>query len=283
MKPASAATKAILASRSFFAADLWTITLLTGSVYRWTSAPTDLSIGGTVFSASGPAISRGKVKLALGYEISTLEVTLRSASWQLGGVSLARAACSGAFDGATVRLDRVYMATWGDTSAGTVTLFEGSVAAVEPSPFGVRITVKSDLERFNCMMPRTTFTPGCSLEHYGAACALSRSAWTSTGSVGGGATSSVIPCSLPQGAGYYDLGVLTMTSGPAAGARRAIRSWSGSALTLAMPLPVQPQPGDSFQVTPGCDRTQGSGGCAKFSNLARFRGYPFVPRVETAR
>lgn len=37
-----------------------------------------------------------------------------------------------------------------------------------------------------------------------------------------------------------------------------------------------------FTAYPGCDKTNGSGGCAKFANTARFKGFPFVPVPETA-
>ena len=47
-----------------------------------------------------------------------------------------------------------------------------------------------------------------------------------------------------------------------------------------MPLPNVPAVGDTFSVFPGCDKTKTT--CAgKFSNIARFRGFPFVPVPET--
>jgi len=61
-----------------------------------------------------------------------------------------------------------------------------------------------------------------------------------------------------------------------------VKDSSSSSLTIAGVLPVAPQPGDTFDAYPGCDHTTGANGCAKFSNLAHFRGYPRVPPPSTA-
>ena len=46
------------------------------------------------------------------------------------------------------------------------------------------------------------------------------------------------------------------------------------------PLPNPPSPGDGFQAYPGCDLSMAA--CAaKFANLPRFRGQPFIPAPST--
>jgi hypothetical protein len=48
-----------------------------------------------------------------------------------------------------------------------------------------------------------------------------------------------------------------------------------------IPLQSTPTPGDTFTVYQGCDHTPGT--CAsKFSNLANFRGFPYVPPPQMA-
>ncbi|MCU0624551.1 MAG: phage BR0599 family protein, partial [Gemmatimonadaceae bacterium] len=80
----------------------------------------------------------------------------------------------------------------------------------------------------------------------------------------------------------FDLGIVRFTSGALSGVSRVVRSHvqSGGVLRLVAPLPAAPAPGDGIAVTPGCDKRQAT--CSsKFSNLARFRGYPYIPVPET--
>lgn len=191
------------------------------------------------------------------------------------------AAANGAFDGARVKLERVFMPTWGDTSPGSIELFEGEVAGVDPSRYSVRLTVKSELDRLNVPMPQIALKPACAYTVYDAGCGLDRAAWTVNGTVGAGATQTFVPSDLNKADKYFDLGVLAITSGPAAGARRAVRAYANGNFTLSMPLPAAPNPGDSFSVYPGCYRTKAA--CEAKGNEKRFRGYPYVPVPEQAR
>ena len=74
---------------------------------------------------------------------------------------------------------------------------------------------------------------------------------------------------------------MTFTSGRNAGVTRTIRTNEGGAITVVMPFYYPPAAGDSFEVLPACDKSMH---CCKvrFGNLARFRGYPFIPVPETA-
>jgi hypothetical protein len=61
-------------------------------------------------------------------------------------------------------------------------------------------------------------------------------------------------------------------------------------VTPVKPFPYTPQAGETFTIYPGCDKVGQIGGdiaagtCqVKFSNIARFKGTPFVPTPENAR
>ena len=55
----------------------------------------------------------------------------------------------------------------------------------------------------------------------------------------------------------------------------------GTSQRLRYPLPDAPATGDAFTIYQGCDHTMAT--CkAQFANLARFRGFPFVPPPEVA-
>ena len=77
-------------------------------------------------------------------------------------------------------------------------------------------------------------------------------------------------------------GSLVFPSGVNANVRATNKSAAaGASLSLMYPLPSPPTTGDAFTVAFGCDHTRGT--CqAKFSNLANFRGFPFVPPPQIA-
>lgn len=292
MKPASSALITLLMNTSDFRmADLLTVTLFDTTVLRLTNCDIDLTLDGNLFHAGSdrsttyPTFQRGKTRCVVGMEVDTLEVTLNCGQTVLmGGITMTRAAMNGAFDGARIKLERVFMPAWGNTAAGSVVLFEGAVAGVDPASTGVKLTIKSELDKLNVSLPRNLFQPACGYIIYGAGCGLSQAAWTDAGTVASGSTTTSINSSLTgKDANYYRLGMMVFTSGQNAGSRRAVRSYASGVFGVGVPLPYAPAAGDAFTVTAGCDHTLGSNGCAKFLNKNRFRGFPFVPRPETTR
>lgn len=86
--------------------------------------------------------------------------------------------------------------------------------------------------------------------------------------------------SYPAGAAanWFDWGVMTFLSGKNAGRAMEIVGFDtgNNLFRLALPLPYQPQIGDLFSVTAGCNKTA-SECSAKFGNILNFRGHPRVP------
>mgnify|MGYP001362366032 CR=1 FL=1 len=263
-------------------ADLFTFTLVGGTVLRYANCDMDIKVGATVFSSGGPRFARGRTRVSIGVEVDTLDVTVYADDTHLvNGVPFLQACASGACDGASLTLERAFMASWGDTSPGTVILFAGRCAEMQISRHEARLTVRSDLELLNVQMPRNLYQPGCLYTLFDGGCGLIKSTWGVNSSAGGGSTSRVINCGLGQAAGYFDLGSVTFTGGPNAGVSRTVKSYTPGVLTLSYPLPATPGVGDGFTAYPGCDKTQAT--CnSKFSNQARFRAFPFTPTPETA-
>ena len=103
-------------------------------------------------------------------------------SAQLMGANISLAAHNGAFDAARVRVERVFSAYPGDTSMGSVVLFEGNCAGVDPSSTQVVLHVKSDLELLQYQMPRILFQPGCANCFGDSGCGISLPSLTTAGS-----------------------------------------------------------------------------------------------------
>ena len=283
MKSATVTLAAFLAStRQLVMADLYTFTLSGGSVLRYTDAQlTQSDESGNAYLPLN--IERSGIRSVRGVEVDSLKVTIgANASVQINGVPLLAFIANGGFDGSTVLLKRAFKADWNLPLQGTLILFGGRFGQVsEASRTRVQFAVNSWLELLNQQMPRNLFGVDCLHTLFDSGCGLSRAAFTLAGTAQAGSTSTVVQGSASAANGVYDLGTLTFTSGVNAGVKRTIKRQVGGVITLLPDLPATPAAGDAYQITQGCDRAMGT--CsAKFNNLARFRGFPFIPTAETS-
>ena len=275
----------------FLVANCYTIKLRGGSIYRWTSCDMNLTVGGNLFtcqadqSTSQPGIKRGTIRHARGTEVQTCEITLTSGQTvQMGGVSLPLFAHNGGFDGAQVLVEWVPMGPggWGDTSLGSVVIFQGSVAAVSPSTTGVVLEVKDFKELLVAQMPRNIIQSSCANAFGDANCGKSLAGLTVAAPITSAPSSTGFTASsLAQATGYFNLGTVTFTSGVCSGATRAVSGFtSGGIVTLVTPLPAAPSVADTFTITPGCDKQWNT--CnTQYANSTHYRGCPWVPPPET--
>lgn len=285
MRTASAATIALLATGQFYMAELYTITLSGGTVLRYSAASSAITYGGNTWSLTGLKFERGNTRTVLGLETDTFDLTVfhdpSATDCQVNGVSFPEFVRAGGLDGATLQLDRAFMPTWGVTTGGLVTWFYGLVSDTIPGRTRTKITVKDFTEKLAAPLPINVYQVGCLHTLYDAGCTLSKAAFAASVTTGGGSTASIIQSANGQSAGYFDLGFLLFSSGVNNGVKRAIKSFSGGAFTVSPPLPAAPTAGDTFTAYPGCDKAQAT--CTtKFSNIANFRGFPFIPVPETA-
>jgi uncharacterized phage protein (TIGR02218 family) len=302
LRPCSVAlATALAAGARLLEADLFTVTLQGGTVYRWTSWSADLVVAGSTFFSSGQWLSRGTWGVKNTMEVPTLEVTLLSsaASFGAGGApSLRTQLHNGLFDGATLLLQRLFMPAYvnpPDTSTyGTIDIFAGDVGACTLQGAKATLKVRGKNSRLSEHAPRNVYQPGCIHTFCDSGCTLTASSFTIGYTVGAVATRTVI--TLPVATTYATPaqslkgGTLTMINGVAAGQKRGIIDYATFtppflptqliAVTLAYPLTVAPSPGDVFTTFSGCDKTLLT--CANvYNNKVNFRGFPFVPPPAT--
>ena len=282
MRQASAALIALLnSSRQFIMADLYTTTLIGGTVLRYSAAATALSANGFIF-ALGPKFERSHVKITTGVQVDSLTVNVYPEPTDLvGSVPFLQAMWQGQFDGATLQLERTFMPTYGDTSAGTIVLFAGRISDIDCARTGATISVKSHLELLNLQMPRRLWQPSCNNVFGDAMCTFDRTTKAQTFLAAAGSTPVRI-LGVPTSTIPYLLGTIVGFTGANAGQRRTISDFTsgGSAgVKLAFLFPVLA--GDQFELLPGCDRTMAT--CTSvFANQQHFGGMPFIPTPETA-
>jgi uncharacterized phage protein (TIGR02218 family) len=294
MRQANASLLTFLNSRATcIKADLFTITLKNGTVYAWTSYDQDLRVGAYVYSALGPLIDRTKWGVKNTVDVPEMEVQIWSTGADMpDGSNLKLAVHNGLFDYANVRLSRVFMPTPGDVSLGAVDLFTGGVSDVKITAIGVTLTVKGANVQLDQYMPRNRFMLSCNHTLYDPGCAPnpgeagggpSRAAHTFPNTVGASPTRTAIAWGETPPPDYANFvrGYVTFTSGSCNGQARSINASSETGFTIVYPLYELPAPGDTYEVTHGCDRTK-DGGCAFFDNKVHYRGFPWVPPANYA-
>jgi hypothetical protein len=287
-------------------ADCFTFTTTLGTIYTWTNFDVSVPYNGYTFLATGPLVQGLKYKGSAGLEVDKQQMTIAARPTDLiNGAPFLVALRDGAFDGAEVQRDRVFLTLPSLAGAGAigsfvigssaigaggftglavvggVTLFKGKISTVDAvGRTQATVTVASDLVILDYDMPRNLFSPTCVHTLYDSGCGVIRGTYSATGTAGAGSTASTIYSSVA--AASHAQGSLVFTSGENANVRATVKSVGvGVGFNLMYPLRFAPAIGDAFTVAAGCDHTQGT--CqARFNNLAHFRGFPYVPPPELA-
>jgi uncharacterized phage protein (TIGR02218 family) len=280
MAALAAARAAIDAPLAF--AECFTFTLASGTVLTWTNVDLPVIYNGVVFSATGPLVQGFKYKANVGLEVDKQQIAIAARPTDLiSGAPALNAIRGGAFDGAAVQRDRVFLTAIGGTAIGGVMLFHGRVSTVDSvGRTAAQITVASDLVILDYEMPHNVYSATCVHTLYDSGCGIVRGTFSASGTVGAGSTAGFINTGVA--AAGHTQGSLVFTSGVNANVRATVKSVvAGTSLTLMYALPSPPATGDAFTVAFGCDHTRGI--CqAKFANLPNFRGFPFVPPPQIA-
>ncbi len=292
MKPISPQLQAILGSRQFFVADLYTFVLVGGGALRYCGGDRNITANGLFYPAGGQIgpyfdrqDSKAKVRWKVGVEVDTLVFDVIPGSATVLGEPFLQAVRTGLFDGADCTLERVFMPSYGDTRAGTVVMFAGRVAEVDAGRSIATFTVNSHLELLNLELPRNLYQAPCVNNLADAACGVNLAAFAVAGSiVAAGPTFFVTAGFGGRISGYFVQGKIQMTSGANSGLTRLISGYDPATGNISVidPFPTVPNGGDTFTAFPGCDHSLGPNGCPKFNNVPRFKGFPAVPAPETA-
>ena len=286
MKTATLALTTLLDGNTFLVmADLYTLTLSNGTVIRWSGLDKAITFGANTWSL-GPILERSQTRTVIGVEVDTLTMSIadnQQVPVTISGVALIAFAAGGGLDGATIRIDRAFMPSTSSAVTGTLVLFSGRVSQVVIDRFKAELSINSDLELLNIALPRNVYQPGCLNTLYDASCGVVRASYVVTGATTSGTDSTLTTVShtLAQATGYFDLGVITMTSGANSGSSRTVRAYTASGTIIVLnPWAFPVAIGATFSMVPGCDKTRTM--CnSKFSDLARYRGFPFIPVTET--
>jgi hypothetical protein len=208
MKPGYAALISLVQTATELPfAECFTITLIDGTVLRYTNLDVGVWLNGSYFAANGVRIQGLKFKQTTGVDIDEQEIDLIcSAADTIKGVPVLQGIREHVLDGAYVQRDRAFFnpaTNWppnlltGAVAAGGVTMFKGRVAAVTAlGRTTAQINLKSDLVLLDIDFPRNLWQASCLHTLYDSGCGLNKANFQSVGVAGAGATNISVPCSL---------------------------------------------------------------------------------------
>jgi uncharacterized phage protein (TIGR02218 family) len=282
VKAASPALIALLNSNTqFIMADLYTFTLVGGSVLRYSSAPTAVVANGFTF-ALGPKFERSQTRTVIGTQVDELDIRAYPEETDLiGAIPWMQACWQGQLDGALLQLERAFMPSYGVTTPGTVVLFAGRISDIDCSRTCIDMKCRSHLELLNIQMPRRLWQASCSHVFGDAMCQFDRASLALTFAAAAGSTGTLIQ-GAPSSSTPFAQGTIVGVSGVNAGQTRTITGFtSGSVVAVKLAFLATPSAGDGFRLLPGCDHSVAT--CTSvFANAVHFGGQPYIPTPETA-
>lgn len=286
MKQASPELIALLNSGQFEKADLYTLTLRGGQVLRFTNADKDLSWMGNDFPM-GIIVDRGRIQDVMGLDTSTLELTLSVSSsdivdqFTINGVPLIQFISRKGLDGANLKLEQAFMASWETPIVGTVIRFAGRLNSVpQVEGLSAQLTISSWALLLNANYPVEVYQEGCMWTVYNKGCGLDEEDFTYNLTTVSGSDRDTVVVATGGGANFQQ-GRIRFTSGANNGLSRTVKSSTSTTFEIIPPLPFAPTSGDTFKASYGCDLSHST--CKnRFNNLARNKSTPFVPVPETS-
>ena len=300
----------LAANRNCLRADLFQITLANGQGITATNGQRAITVvSGTAgwVDASGASLptttfhsktygrwSRGPIVSEASFSLKSNPMKLTcvpSATTVYPGlnVPVLNAALGRLFDAATVQVWTAYMplGQYG-TVQGVETKFYGTINKCSKL---TSTSVEFDcgdpffLLGGNTKVPTRCFKPDCPWSFGDGNCGINLSGTDTNGyhitqaftAANGSTAWQLLPVtSFSQPNGYFTQGIVTCTSGANAGLSQTVKLHASGALTLMAPWLIAPNPGDTFSVVAGCDRTFTT--CQnKFNNKVNFGGTPYVP------
>lgn len=276
MKTIPAALRVHLAEEATTVCHAWRVTRRGGAVLGFTDHDHDLIFDGTTFLA------------ASGFEASEWETAsgLAAATGEVAGALTSEAireadVAAGKYDGARVEM---FLVNWADP-AQHLRLRVAEIGEVTRSDGFFRAELRGMAHRLDESRGRI-YSRRCDARFGDARCGKNAGSddHRGTGTVGIADTSRMTALGIDAfPAGFFRYGWLRFTSGPNAGTRVDVeghrKSGGDVVIDFWLPMAVAPEPGDTFEITVGCDKTFET--CkAKFNNQRNFRGFPHMPGAD---
>lgn len=287
MKTFSAELNTLLDSGRFVMADLFAFGLISGVNLRYTNFDRDIISGGYTYSSSGLLIKRSALHWKNDLSVDTLDLEIfPQGSALIEGTPFLTAVRQGIFDGAAFILGRAFFSVpvgITDAPVGAPALFYGRVGDFEADRTKAVMVINSHLELLNVPVPREIYEAGCPNLLYGTTICRATPVTSGTATVSIVNAENSFDSDINDENEIYTGGYLEWLSGDNLGLKGRIKTSVAWTMTFAGIWPSPVSVGDTFVATAGCDKTFQTCQAIFGNNVANFRGFPYIPRAESAQ
>ncbi|KRE17778.1 beta tubulin [Bosea sp. Root381] len=248
----------------------WSLTRRDGVVLGFTDHDLPLTFDGIVFAAA-TGLEAAETAAELGFAIGGGEVAGAFAATGLNEADLTRCL----YDDVRVS---VWLVNWAEVSQRLL-LETGFVGEIRRGDLGFTAEVRGLAKAFDEERGRL-YMRSCSADLGDARCGVGLSAVAGNVAASDGRLGLTAAALAGFADGHFTGGRLVFTGGGNVGfateVKRHAAAGGAGALQLWQAPPAAIAPGDTFTVSPGCDKSFAT--CrAKFGNGSNFRGFPHIP------
>jgi uncharacterized phage protein (TIGR02218 family) len=275
MKPWSSALQQHYAQTTTHLAMAWRVIRADGQVYGWVDHDRDLVIDGVTYAASS-GLTASATQTTADLQPATLDVTA------FMDVSSEAEIEAGVWDEARVT---VFETRWdvlptAVDGAQVNLLLHGKLGQIERLSGVFTAQLHGLLEQLDTRIGRV-FSATCPWRLGDSRCQVDLTPYTHPGmvsSVGSDPRYTLSDAGQGQVDGYFNEGVLTLTSGANAGRSMDVRQWQAHTFHLHRPLPYPAAVGDTYLAIKGDDKDYDT--CRGFNNQDRFGGFNLLPGID---
>lgn len=249
--------------------ELWTFYLSSGTK-RWATWPTNVTVGGTTWTAGEVVLGKGRWFTAVGTGPISLSVSI-AGPVVLSGSTIIQSALGVTFRGVRVVLQWLVLNAAGE-QAGLLDVFDGHADAPKTTTNGgVELTVKGLLSSSSNRRGEVPIEVSCPLVLYGPQCGATRTEVSATALAGCTSTSvSVTPNPL-----MVVGSLVIMPDGSQAFVRSSAGGGSSATFVLDRTVPVATA-GQTIRFVKGCPKTFTT--CGTYhNNKPHYLGMPWQP------
>ncbi len=271
MKPITPDLQSHLEQEVTTLATCWKLTRKDNVVMGFTDHDRDLEVEAVTYAAS-TGFTPTAVSSSSGLNVDNMDVEGMLSS----GVIEEADIMAGLYDHAEIS---VFQVNYADTAQGTLPLRQGWLGEVEIKDGRFVAEVRGLAQRLSQRIG-AFYSPSSRATFGDDRCKIDLTTVRVAGSVTDVASPHIIHDSTrAEPAGVFSFGTLTFTSGANDGLAVEVKDYVPGTFTLFLPFPYMVNPGDSYIVTQGCDKTLET--CRfRFANAVNFRGEPHVPGTD---
>lgn len=255
---------------------IWKITRRDGRVFRYTSHDRPVFYGGQTYSACrslNPSASENASTLGSVGNMELLGIIDDE------GISEADL-YGGLFDDAFVTVDLI---TWGRGTEVPRRLAAGWTGSLSQGETGFKMEVLGPGARLEQQALVQMVTPGCRWVFGSKECGVDVEALKLAGAVVSAKTRGAFVATLPASPAerQWENGRVRWTSGVNEGQITETKTvdFETGQVVLWASTGFLPEPGDTFDLIPGCDFNR-DGGCTVYANVINFGGFPDLPGAD---